>query len=158
MELLRQLNKFTKSTKDKIHIYKTYVRSVVEQSCVVWSSNLTTKNIKELERVQKVAISLITNNKKTYQENMKHLNIETLTERRNILSKRFADKCIKNPKTTDMFKKRTIKHNMKIQNQNKYHVQKINTVRRQKSAIPQMTNYLNVKNKQIKDNQRTKAN
>ena len=86
MELLRQLNKFTNSTRDKIHIYKTYVRSVLEQSCVVWSSNLTNRNIKELEHVQKVAISLITNNKKTYQENMKHLNIETLTERRNILS------------------------------------------------------------------------
>ena len=64
MELLRQLNKFTNSIRDKIHIYKTYVRSVLEQSCVVWSSNPTKRNIKELEQVQKVSIKLITNNKK----------------------------------------------------------------------------------------------
>ena len=60
---------------------------------------------------------------------MKHLNIETLTEIRNILSKRFSEKCIKNQKTRDMFKERNIKHNMKLRNQNKYNVQKINTVR-----------------------------
>ena len=125
MELLRQLNKFTKSTKDKIHIYKTYVRSVVEQSCVVWSSNLTTKNIKELERVQKVAIKLITNNKKTYKENLKHLNIETLKERRNILSRRFAEKCVRNPRTKDMFQIKTKAHKMKLRNQDKYQVQKV---------------------------------
>ena len=159
MDLLRQLNKFTNSTRDKIHIYKTYVRSVLEQSCVFWSSNLTKRNIKELERVQKVAIKLITNNKKkTYKENMKHLNIETLTERRNILSKRFAETCINNPKTRDMFKERNTKHNMKLQNQNKHNVQKINTVRLQRSAIPQMTHYLNMMKKTNKNHQRTKTN
>ena len=43
MELLRQISKFTKSVKDKMQIYKTYIRSVVEQSSVVWSSSLTQK-------------------------------------------------------------------------------------------------------------------
>ena len=35
MELLRQMTTFTKSIRDKMQIYKTYIRSVVEQSCVV---------------------------------------------------------------------------------------------------------------------------
>ena len=37
MKVLRQLKNFTKSTKDKIQIYKIYIRSVVEQSAVVWN-------------------------------------------------------------------------------------------------------------------------
>ena len=90
-----------------------------------------------------MAINLITNNKKTYKENLKHLNIETLKERRNILSRRFAEKCVKNPKTKDMFQIKTKAHKMKLRNQNKYQVQKVNTVRMHKSAIPQMTKYLN---------------
>ena len=44
MELLRQMKNFTKSTKDKIQIYKIYIRSVIEQSCVVWNYNITKKN------------------------------------------------------------------------------------------------------------------
>ena len=59
MEILRQMSKFTKSVKDKNHIYKTYIRSVLEQSSVVWSSSITKKNKSELERVQKVAVRLI---------------------------------------------------------------------------------------------------
>ena len=105
-----------------------------------------------------MAINLIANNKKTYKENLKHLNIETLTERRDILSKRFADKCTKNPKTKDMFIHKTKEHRMKLRKENKYKVQKIYTFRMQKSAIPQMTKHLNIKNKQRTANQRTKGN
>ena len=104
MELLRQMANFTKSTKDKMHIYKVYIRSVLEQSCVVWHHKISKVSEKELERVQKVAVRLITNNKKqSYNENLKELNIETLKERREVLSARFADKYIKNPRTKKMF-------------------------------------------------------
>ena len=44
MELLRQLAKFTRSRQDKLQIYKVYIRSVLEQSSVVWNSSLTMKN------------------------------------------------------------------------------------------------------------------
>ena len=33
----------------KIQIYKTYIRSVLEQSCVVWNYNITKKSERELE-------------------------------------------------------------------------------------------------------------
>ena len=36
MEILRQMSKFTNSVKDKVQIYKAYIRSVIEQSSVVW--------------------------------------------------------------------------------------------------------------------------
>ena len=62
----------------------------MEQSCTVWNSSLTKKNERELERVQKVAIKLITRNKNTYEENLKELKIPTLKERRDTLSLNFA--------------------------------------------------------------------
>lgn len=119
MELLRQISNFTSSIKDKIHIYKTCVRSVLEQSCVVWNSSITKKNEMELERVQKVAISIITKSTESYITKLKELNLETLKERRNILSARFAEKCSKNEKTKYMFKENTKLHNMKIRKKRK---------------------------------------
>ena len=47
---------------------------------------------------------------------------------------------------------------MNLRNLNKYQVQKVNTVSMTKSVIPQITNYLNMKNKETKDKQRNKAN
>ena len=151
MELLRQLNNFTKSIKDKLHIYKTYIRSVVEQSCIVWGSSLTRKNKNEIERVQKVAVKIILKNTKPYKETLKYLNIETLEERRQILSNRFADRCIKNKRTMDMFEIRTKAHKMKLRTKINFKTQKANTVRMQKSAIPDMTNYLNNKKSRIRE-------
>ena len=59
MELLRQMTQFTKSRQDKLHIYQVYIKSVLEQACVVWKTSLTKKNERELERVQKIAVNLI---------------------------------------------------------------------------------------------------
>ena len=36
MELLRKVSEFCKSTKDRLHIYKMYVRSVVEHIPPIW--------------------------------------------------------------------------------------------------------------------------
>ena len=65
---------------------------------------------------------------------------------------------IRSPKTKDMFKHKTKEHKMKLRKDNKYQVQKINAVSMQKSAIPQMTKYLNIKNKQRTAHQRNKGN
>ena len=44
MELLRKASPFTVSKRDKKIIYTLYIRSVLEQSCVVWHSSLTQEN------------------------------------------------------------------------------------------------------------------
>ena len=72
MELLRQIKCFTKSTADKLHIYKTYIRNNLEQSCVVWGSSISKQNDKDIERVQKIAVNLILNKKNIHTK--KHLN------------------------------------------------------------------------------------
>ena len=86
IELLRKMTNFTTSQQDKLHIYKTYIRSVLEQSCVVWSAGISKQNERELERVQKVSVRLISGNYKSYTEALKNLELETLTKRREILS------------------------------------------------------------------------
>ena len=53
MRLLNTAAAFTSSTNDLKNIYLTFIRSVLEQSAVVWHSSLTKINRKDIERVQK---------------------------------------------------------------------------------------------------------
>ena len=59
MQLLRKVADFTTSTEEKKNIYVLFVRSILEQSCVVWHSSLTEDNSNDLERVQKSAVRII---------------------------------------------------------------------------------------------------
>ena len=59
MKLLFKAASFTNSKEDLKSIYITYVRSVIEQSAIVWHSSLSKKNRKDLERVQKAAVKVI---------------------------------------------------------------------------------------------------
>ena len=59
MQLLRKVSKFTVSKDERKHIYVLYIRSILEQSCVVWHSSLTQENSEDLERVQKAAVRII---------------------------------------------------------------------------------------------------
>ena len=69
MELLRKVAEFTTSIEDKKEIYILYIRSILEQSCVVWHSSLTKENSDDLERVQKCAARIIMGNKyKDYED------------------------------------------------------------------------------------------
>ena len=150
MELLRRIKNFTKSTNDKLKIYKTFIRNQVEQSCVVWGSNLSKKNERDIERVQKVAVSLILNNKHSYQEALELLNLTTLKERRKLLSARFAEKCLTNGKTKDMFQIIKKKHMMITRKGKKYKETNARTVRISKSAIPNMQKHPNKKQEEMK--------
>ena len=114
MELLRRIKHFTKSTTDKLQIYKTFIRNNLEQSCAVWGSSITKQNEKDIERVQKVAVNLILNDKRPYKEALELLNIPT------ILSARFAEKCLENKKTKNMFPIIKKLHNMNTRNQRKF--------------------------------------
>ena len=49
MQLLNAVAALTKNRTDLRNIYLTFVRSVVEQSAVVWHSSSTMKNRKDIE-------------------------------------------------------------------------------------------------------------
>ena len=152
MPLLNRAAAFTSNTNDLKKIYLTYIQSVLDQSAVVWHSSLSQKNIRDLERVQKVATRVILGkNYKNYNEGLKKLNLKRLDIRRENLCLNFAKKCLKNEKLKNMFPKRSRLHSMKLREEEVIKVKKKKTSRYERSAIPYMTKLLNTyKNKQMK--------
>ena len=104
MELVRRVASFGASEDDIKNVYILFVRSLLEQSASVWHSTLTLENSEDLERVQKSAVKIILGDKYIgYEKSLVKLDMETLKERRENLCLNFALKCVKNPKTKNMF-------------------------------------------------------
>ena len=59
MIILKNLFHFNLPITDMLEIYCLYIRSVVEQACVVWHSSLTKGEELDIERIQKVAMRII---------------------------------------------------------------------------------------------------
>ena len=151
MELLRKVSSFGTSKDEKRNIYILFIRSILEQSCVVWHSSLTKENEEDLERVQKSAVRIILGrNFSDYGNALSKVNLDYLKVRRQDLCLKFAVKCIKSEKTQNMFPKREKEHAMKARNEEKYHVQHAKTSRLKNSAIPYMQRLLNENIKQRK--------
>ena len=111
MQLFFRAASFTSNKADLRKIYLTFVRSILEQSAVVWHSSLTEKNRVALERVQKAAVKVMMgNNYKNYKDGLKNLNLDNLNSRREDLCLRFAKKSTQNEKMKSMFPKNIRKH------------------------------------------------
>ena len=142
MVISRNLNTFHVPMQEMINIYCLYIRSVAEQSSVVWSSSITTGEVNDLERTQKVALRIILQSDYTdYDTALKITNLQSLKARRSLLSQRFAIKCTNNEKTSDMF---PLNQNLfSTRHSEKYVVTKAKTSRFANSAIPTMQRQLN---------------
>ena len=142
--LLRKLATFSLPVEDLKIIYILYIRSLLEQSAIVWHSSLTIENSEDLERVQKNAMYIIMKDRYTGYENaLKSLGLQTLSDRRRELCLRFALKCVKDGKNSDIFPRNPRNHKMKTRNQEKYKIQFANTGRLKKSPIIYMQHLLN---------------
>ena len=148
MELLRKVAFFTSSIDDKKAIYIQYIRSILEQSCVVWHSSLTQENRDDLERIQKSAIRIIIGKHYlNYKDGLKKVGIDSLEDRRITLCSKFAKNCLKNKKTETMFPLRKKIHTMDNRCEEKFKVNFAKTERMKKSSIPYMQNELNSEQK-----------
>ena len=142
MTILRNLYSFQIPIADLVNIYCLYIRSVAEQSSVVWSSAITNGESLELERVQKVALRIILKDDYlSYEHALKATNLQTLSDRRRMLLKRFAIKCTKNERTVDMFPLKENRRNLR--KKEVYQVTRARTDRLAYSAIPAMQRILN---------------
>ena len=142
MLILKKLYSFNVPTEDMIHIYCMYIRSILEQSCVVWGSSLTCGQEFDIERVQKVALRIILDdNYISYQHALDLTGLPKLKERRAQLSLKFAKKSAKNEKTMDMFPLK--KNGPNTRKPELYKVTGARTSRLAKSAIPSMQRMLN---------------
>ena len=93
-------------------------------SAVVWGNSLTKETINNMERIQKVAVSLILKQKfKTYREKLCYLELDTLENRRRLLALNFAKATLKTEYGTKMFPQNSKEYTGLIQRE-KYFVTK----------------------------------
>ena len=141
MIILRKLVEFKVSHSDMLQIYKLFIRSVLETSCVVWATSITHGENISIERVKKIALKIILKEKYICYENaLNKTNLSTLDDRRLRLTLKFAQKCIKNEKTQHMF---PLNETKTTRLKEKYKVIHAYTERLKNSAIPQMARQLN---------------
>ena len=69
MQLLRGVKSFGASTEEMVHLWILFCRSVLEQSCVVWTTSITQENIEDIERTQKTFAKLVLREKYQNYEN-----------------------------------------------------------------------------------------
>ena len=85
-------------------IYVKQCRSIVELAAPVWTAGLTKEDITALERVQKIACSIILgSNYVSYDEALTELNMTSLETRREELCIKFVKKAVKNKKYQHWF-------------------------------------------------------
>ena len=93
MIIVHKAAKFTNNFQDLLVIYKTFVRSKLEQSATVWHSSLSQGNVIDLERVQKSAVKIILKEHYSdYESALLKLDLQSLYERREILCYKFVKK------------------------------------------------------------------
>ena len=144
MQLLRGVQGFGASIEEMVHLWTVFCRSVLEQSCAVWSSSLTQDNKDDLERTQKTFAKLVLKERyKNYENALMILNLDSLEIRRNQLNLKFAQSGIKNDKLKDLFPINDKHHKMQTRNTEHYEVMFANTNRLKNGSIISMQNMLN---------------
>ena len=144
MQLIRKVASFGTSADELKNVYILFIRSLLEQSAVVWHGSLTQENIDDLERVQKSAVKIILGDKYSgYKKSLEKLEMETLYDRRDKLCLEFAKSCVKNPRFSDMFPKNPKIHKMETRKPEISNVKHANNERFKKSPIIYMQHLLN---------------
>ena len=74
-----------------------------------------------------------------YKDALTLLKMESLEERRGLISLKFAKNCLKNENFSKLFPLKRKKHAMNVRNPDRYIVKSAKTERYKKSAIPSLT-------------------
>ena len=149
MSILHKLYQFDVPMEDLVNIYILYIRSVLEQSAVVWHSSITKGEQMDIERVQKCALKIILKEKYDGYENALHsCSLDSLKARRKKLCLNFARKCIKHDKTQHIFPLNSNASSDRVGE--KFEVTFARTSRLANSAVPYMQRLLNAHEKQKK--------
>ena len=142
MIILRKLYEFDIPQEDLVLIYCSYIRSVLELNSNVWFSSITNEERENLERIQKIACKIILKeNYENYEKALETLKLKSLSERRQMLALRFAQKCLNHDRFRDLFPLNDA--NVDTRNSEKYVVKFASTDRLKESSIPAMQRLLN---------------
>ena len=145
MSILRKLYEFDIPVEDLVLIYNQYIRSILEYNSNVWYSSITNEEREDIERVQRVACKIILKDEyQSYNEALEKLNLQNLSDRRQMLARRFAEKCLKSDRFKDLFPLND--NTIDVRNDEKFFVKFAHTDRlRDSSSIPAMHRLLNKK-------------
>ena len=150
--MLHVASTFINNNSDLVYLDKTFIRSVLEYSAVVWHSSLSQTNSSDIERVQKSAVKVILKDKyKDYKSALNELNLQTLSRRREILCLRFAKKSLKLENFKKLFPLNKKRHCMEKRKGRRFIENHAHTERYLKSSIPYMQSLLNKEDRMLKN-------
>lgn len=131
------------SEDDILFFFNIKIRSVLEFCAPVWSSMLTAENISDIERVQKIALKVILNEKYVnYDSACSLMKTKSLQLRRKDLSLHFALSCLKSEQNKHLFKQRkTICYSLR--NIQSFEMPFCHSERYKSSPLPYLTSLLN---------------
>ena len=146
--MLRNLKRFGFNPTELGIIYKGYVRPLLEYGDVVWGSSLTCDQgttQSTLEKVQKRACKIILGkNYNSYSDAMETCELDTLSDRRKIHSRKFAQSLPNCQRTSSLIPptRRSV-HGRDLRNSNSISLLPCRTERFRKSPIPYFIDLLN---------------
>ena len=104
MWLLRRMKTLNLELELILDYYLKEIRPLTEQGVVVWNSGLTKSQVNDLEKIQKVALTIILGGKYLkYEESCEYFNISKLSSRRADLCAKFAVKLYLSPRCKQFF-------------------------------------------------------
>ena len=131
------------SEDDILHFFNVKIRSVLEYSAPVFTSMLTVQNITDIERIQKIALKVILDEKyQNYNQACTLMNTQPLEIRRKNLALNFALKCIKSDQHKHLFKQRSSPY-YKLRKLKSFEEPFCRTQRYKSSPLPYLTRLLN---------------
>ena len=153
--ILSRLKKFGLKREELVVAWKTILRPLTEYAAPLWHSGLTDSDAKTIENLQKRALGTIlrvifVDNKRyyklnnevlRYKEALEKLGLETLSERREILTCNFALQLLKSERHKDMFKPKVKTFNTRSKAM--FRELKCSSKRSYMSSVPYMTRLLN---------------
>ena len=144
---IRRLKDLRASQSTLVEIYKLFICQGLEFAAPLWTSSLSKKNIKDLEKLQARATDIICGyeNRLSYEQRLGVLSLLSLKTRRWAITERFAVDCSKNPKFQHLFKERPYQNTRSKQ---KYCEIQARTKRYASSPIP---TYISLVNKISQD-------
>ena len=142
---LRFLKQSGMDIKDLMTVYRTTVRPVVEYSSVIYNSLIPEYLSQDLERIQRHAMKIIHGWHVNYSDLLENETIQTLKERRNEATVKFALKAEKNEKFSSKWfkKKEELECNLRDSSRRKYEEKLCRTERFRKNPVNRLTAILN---------------
>ena len=106
--MIQRLKSLGATANELVDVFEKQVRCILELAVAVWAGNLTQLQVAQIERVQRTCCHRIMgDNFEGYEDALAELNLQRLSDRRNMLCLNFARKAIKSKKYKNWFEVQT---------------------------------------------------